>query len=39
VFQSENADTALHWLAHRRAENSTDQMLVCEWEGLAADDI
>ena len=39
VFQSENVDTALHWLARQREELPTDQMLVCERDGSVVDDL
>jgi hypothetical protein len=39
VYQTESTDTAIHWLAFQRASNAANQLLVCEREGSALDDI
>ncbi|MDP1691902.1 MAG: PD-(D/E)XK nuclease family protein [Burkholderiaceae bacterium] len=39
VYRCENTDTAIHWLALHHGGTSTSQILVCERDGLALDDI
>lgn len=39
VYRGESVDTALHWLAARRASAAADQLLICEREGTALDDV
>lgn len=39
VYRCENTDTAIHWFALQHGGTSTSQMLVCERDGLALDDI
>lgn len=39
IYRCESTDTAIHWLALQRAGTSTDQVLVCERDGLVIDDI
>jgi len=39
IYRCEGNDTAAHWLALQQAGNSMDQVLVCEQDGLALDDV
>jgi PD-(D/E)XK nuclease superfamily len=39
VYRADSTDVALHWLMLNRKEPAVDQVLVCEHEGTALDDI
>jgi hypothetical protein len=39
VYRADSTDVALHWLMLSREEVAVDQLLVCEQEGVALDDI
>ncbi len=39
VYRGDSTDIAAHWLAVGRAGAATDQMLVCEQDGAALDDV
>jgi hypothetical protein len=39
IFRCESTDAAIHWLALQQVGNSMDQVLVCEQDGLALDDV
>ncbi len=39
VYRADSTDVALHWLMLNRKEASVDQLLVCEQDGAALDDI
>lgn len=39
VYRADSTDVALHWLVVNRKETATDQLLVCEQEGVALDGV